>query len=185
MAKLRITYVKSGIGYAHDQKRTIQALGLRKLNTSVIQNDNPTIRGMIFKVQHLVSVEEVGDDAVIERPAKPARPVVRKANNVETPAATAASTPAALAPTASDAGDDLEIIEGIGPKIASVLRDAGITTFAALAQTEVGQLNEILGRNNLGRIANPGTWPEQAQLAADGKMDELRTLQASLNAGRR
>ncbi len=59
MAKLKITWKKSGIGYAKDQKATVQALGLRKLNSVVIKEDNPAIRGMIFKVKHLIEVEEV------------------------------------------------------------------------------------------------------------------------------
>ena len=57
--KLRITYSKSAIGYKKDQKGTIRALGLRKLNQTVEQEDTPVIRGMIFKVSHLVTVEEV------------------------------------------------------------------------------------------------------------------------------
>jgi large subunit ribosomal protein L30 len=62
MSKLKITYKKSSIGYARDQKETIASLGLRKLNHSVIKPDNPAIRGMIFKVKHLVTVEEVPDE---------------------------------------------------------------------------------------------------------------------------
>lgn len=62
MRQLRITYKKSVIGYSQDQKATIRSLGLRKLNQSVIQPDNPAIRGMVFKVRHLVVVEEVGDE---------------------------------------------------------------------------------------------------------------------------
>ena len=57
MAKLRITWVKSGIGYAEDQKRTLKALGLRRLNHRVTHNDCIAIRGMINKVRHLVKVE--------------------------------------------------------------------------------------------------------------------------------
>lgn len=57
--RLRITWTKSAIGYAGDQKRTIRALGLRKLNQSVEQDDRPSVRGMIDKVSHLVTVEEV------------------------------------------------------------------------------------------------------------------------------
>jgi len=57
--KLRITYVKSAIGYSIRQKATIQALGLRKMNQSVIQDDTPVVRGMVAKVNHLVRVEEV------------------------------------------------------------------------------------------------------------------------------
>jgi len=62
MSKLRITYKKSMIGYSRDQRQTVWSLGLRKLNQSVIKPDNPGIRGMIFKVRHLVAVEEVGDE---------------------------------------------------------------------------------------------------------------------------
>ena len=56
---LRITLVKSGIGYAKDQKATVRALGLHRLHETVEQPDQPTIRGMLRKVQHLVEVEEV------------------------------------------------------------------------------------------------------------------------------
>ncbi len=59
MAQLKVKYVKSSIGYAQDQKDTIKALGFKKLNSVVTKEDNPCIRGMIFKVKHLVSVEEV------------------------------------------------------------------------------------------------------------------------------
>ena len=59
MAKIKVKLVKSPIGYAQDQKDTVRALGLRKLNSEVIKEDNPAVLGQIFKVQHLVSVEEV------------------------------------------------------------------------------------------------------------------------------
>ena len=59
MAKLKVTYVKSAIGYTDRQKRTICALGFRHLNQSVVQVDNPAVRGMIEKVSHLVAVEEI------------------------------------------------------------------------------------------------------------------------------
>jgi large subunit ribosomal protein L30 len=62
MSKLRITYRKSMIGHSKDQKQTMWALGLRKMHRSVIKPDNPAVRGMIFKVRHLVKVEEVGDE---------------------------------------------------------------------------------------------------------------------------
>jgi|GEM_PF-21366 len=62
MAKLRITYTKSSIGYSRDQKATVRSLGLRKLNSTVVQEDTPPIRGMIFKVRHLVRVEDVPND---------------------------------------------------------------------------------------------------------------------------
>lgn len=58
MAKLRITWVKSGIGYAEEQKRTLKALGFKRLNQTVIHDNNGPIKGMIKKVKHLVKVEE-------------------------------------------------------------------------------------------------------------------------------
>ena len=61
--KLRITYVRSAIGYDRRQKRTIAALGLRRLGDVVEQDDTAVIRGMVNKVQHLVQVEEVGHEA--------------------------------------------------------------------------------------------------------------------------
>jgi len=57
--KLQITQVRSTIGRLANQKATIRALGFRKLNQTVVHDDNPTIRGMINTVKHLVKVEEV------------------------------------------------------------------------------------------------------------------------------
>lgn len=57
--KLRVTYVKSAIGYSVRHKATIRALGLRRLHQSVEHEDTSTVRGMLAKVNHLVRVEEV------------------------------------------------------------------------------------------------------------------------------
>jgi large subunit ribosomal protein L30 len=59
MAQLKIELVKSTIGALKDQQATVKALGLHKMHSTVIKPDNPCIRGMIFKVKHLVKVEEV------------------------------------------------------------------------------------------------------------------------------
>ncbi|MEX0786258.1 MAG: 50S ribosomal protein L30 [Dehalococcoidia bacterium] len=58
MSKLRVTWVKSAVGRRFDQKRTIRALGLRKLGQTVEHSDSPSLRGMIDKVRHLIAVEE-------------------------------------------------------------------------------------------------------------------------------
>jgi predicted flap endonuclease-1-like 5' DNA nuclease len=111
----------------------------------------------------------------------------RSAPPAETMAAPAVpmapAAPAPMAPAPSMGSDKLEVIEGIGPKIAGVLKDAGIGTFAALAATDVMRLEGILRDANL-PLAKPGTWPAQAQLAADGKWDELKAMQDSLKGGR-
>jgi large subunit ribosomal protein L30 len=62
VAKLRISWRKSAIGYGGDQKRTIQALGLRRLGHTVEHEDTPSLRGMIMKVRHLVTVAETSKD---------------------------------------------------------------------------------------------------------------------------
>lgn len=82
--------------------------------------------------------------------------------------------------------DDLEIIEGIGPKIADLLRAAGVRTFAQLAAMTPAAIQPILdaaGPNY--KLADPQTWPEQSALAARNQWRELRTLQDDLNAGKR
>ncbi|MBT3316009.1 MAG: 50S ribosomal protein L30 [Anaerolineae bacterium] len=56
--KLRVTLVKSTIGYNKRQKATVRALGLRRINHTVEHTDSPALRGMLFKVSHLIKVEE-------------------------------------------------------------------------------------------------------------------------------
>jgi large subunit ribosomal protein L30 len=55
---LRVTLVKSPIGFTKDQKKTVLALGLRRMNQTVEHKDTPAMRGMLFKVTHLLRVEE-------------------------------------------------------------------------------------------------------------------------------
>ncbi|MGJ1365474.1 50S ribosomal protein L17 [Sphingobacterium spiritivorum] len=82
--------------------------------------------------------------------------------------------------------DDLTIVEGIGPKIAEILVGAGIDTFAKLASTEVSKIEELLAEAGSNyNTAVPTTWPEQAQLAADGKFEELEKLKAELDGGKK
>jgi len=59
MAKIKITQVKSGIGFPQTQKDTLKSLGFHRMNQSVVHDDSNAIRGMINKVRHLVKVEEV------------------------------------------------------------------------------------------------------------------------------
>lgn len=80
---------------------------------------------------------------------------------------------------------NLQKVEGIGPKIASILIDNQVVDLATLAETAVSQLQTIL--TNAGsryRLADPTTWPQQAALGAEGKWDELKALQDQLKGGR-
>ncbi len=97
-----------------------------------------------------------------------------------------AEVPSPPSPPA-DRVDDLKRIEGIGPRIAGVLQEAGITTFGQLSSTQAEQLKEILEAADprLLRLADPTTWPQQAALAAEGNWSALEELQGELKGGRR
>ena len=112
-------------------------------------------------------IEEEHDPAVAETGT-----VVAPAKLVET------------APTEPLRPEDLTILEGIGPKINTLLQAAGIRTFAQLALSEVSELKAILDSAGL-QFIDPSTWAEQAKMAAEGKFDELKTLTDSLTGGRR
>ena len=93
--------------------------------------------------------------------------------------------PEVKAPKAKKTSDDLTIIEGIGPKAAEALVEAGIDTFAKLAATSADAVKAILdASSNKVQHLDPTTWAQQSQLAADGKMDELKKLQDELNGGK-
>jgi nucleotidyltransferase/DNA polymerase involved in DNA repair len=86
---------------------------------------------------------------------------------------------------ALEAVDDLKKIEGIGPKIATLLNDNGIRTWAKLADTPVEALQAILRKaGDRFKMHDPSSWPDQARLAAEGRWQELDELQDILLGGR-
>lgn len=116
-----------------------------------------------------------------------AKAVVAEAVVVEAPVAEAVVAEAAPAPKAKKAakGDDLKIVEGIGPKIAEAFVAAGIDSFEKLSNTSAEALKEILTAAGPQFASHdPETWPAQAKLAAEGKMDELKKWQDELNGGK-
>ena len=123
-----------------------------------------------FEVHH----EEEGEEAAVEEEAEPvsAEPEPAPPEEAEAVEAVVEVEP-----------DDLTKIEGIGPKISSLLQAAGIKTFEQLSQADVGKIDEILEANNLG-FHNPGSWPEQAKLASQGHWEELQAMQDQLKGGR-
>ncbi len=81
--------------------------------------------------------------------------------------------------------DNLKKVEGIGPKIESLINDIGVWTFRQLADTPVEKLQKMLDDAGPAyRIAHPDTWPEQAAMAADGKWNELKEWQDRLDGGK-
>ncbi len=104
---------------------------------------------------------------------------------VDTPAVAAvADAPAAGLPKGVKQ-DDLKLIEGVGPKIAGLLAEGGLDTWAKVAASTPEAIKEILAAAG-SRYAshNPGTWPKQAELAAAGKFAELKTWQDELDGGK-
>jgi large subunit ribosomal protein L15 len=129
-------------------------------------------------------VDVVAEVAPVVEKVAPAVEAVAEVPAIEVVAETIVEKPKKSKKTES-AGDDLKLIEGIGPKIAELLNNAGIVTFADLATADVEKVKAILEeagpRYN---IHNPTTWGEQAALARDGKMEELKELQDKLNGGK-
>lgn len=81
--------------------------------------------------------------------------------------------------------NDLKIIEGVGPKIEELFKTSGILTWKSLSETSVDRCNEILDKaGDRFRIHDPGTWPRQSKLAYEGKWEELKKWQDSLDKGK-
>ncbi|GAB4255462.1 MAG: hypothetical protein Kow0027_22160 [Saprospiraceae bacterium] len=117
-----------------------------------------------------------------------AKPAAKKAPAPKAPAAEAAKpAPAKKAvKTAKPAADKLTKIEGIGPKIESLLKEAGIVSFADLAKAKAADLKAILEKaGNRYKMHDPTTWPQQAALAAKGEWDKLAKLQDELKGGKK
>jgi large subunit ribosomal protein L27 len=128
-------------------------------------------------------VEEVAAPVMEEMEVAAPTPVMEEpvASKEETAPATA-KTKGAKAATGKD---NLKIVEGIGPKIESLLNETGITTFAQLSETPADKIREILeAAGSRYKVHDPTTWPQQAGLAAEGKMDELKALQDELKGGK-
>lgn len=108
-------------------------------------------------------------------------PVVHQA----APAAMAVETPTRFSEStvASAVPDDLKIVEGIGPKVQSVLNGIGILTFKQLAEADLSAVRKALEAAGY-RFMDPRSWPDQAALAAESRWDELKLMQENLKAGR-
>ena len=121
--------------------------------------------------------------SVAEKPAKKAK-TAAKAKEAPKKAAPVAKKAAPVAKKA--AANNLTKIEGIGPKLSSVLMEAGVDSYATLSKTDVEKLREILvSAGSRYKMFDPSTWPEQAALAAAEKWDDLKTLQDSLDRGKK
>ncbi|WP_452597792.1 50S ribosomal protein L21 [Pontimicrobium sp. MEBiC01747] len=135
-------------------------------------------KGYRVKNGHRQALTEIVIESIVASGAKPAKVAPKK----ETKKAEPKAETKKAAKKATGKADDLKKIEGIGPKIASTLVEAGIATFADLAKTDAAKISEIIADVRGNHVTD--TWPAQAQLAADGKWDELKKWQDELDGGK-
>ncbi|WP_412559467.1 50S ribosomal protein L21 [Winogradskyella sp. MIT101101] len=154
-------------------------------------------KGYRVKNGHRQALTEIVIEGITASGAKPAKKAEKAAPKKETkkaePKAAAKTEVKKAAPKAKPAAkkatgkaDDLKKIEGVGPKAAEAMVNAGLDTFAKVAKAKPEDIEAILAEAS-SRLAHlvANTWPQQAKLAADGKWDELKELQDNLDGGRK
>lgn len=154
---------------AKERTKTIK----RNIRRNFVKSPYKEESGVILEEDVLTVAENLTKGA-----SKPAA----KAKKEEAPAEKAEAAPKTEKPAAAD---KLNKIEGIGPKIATVLNEAGINSFAELAAKSSEDIRAILdeAEGNF-KAHDPGTWPKQAEMAAAGNWDELKTWQDELKGGK-
>ncbi|MDA0177702.1 MULTISPECIES: 50S ribosomal protein L21 [Mesoflavibacter] len=133
-------------------------------------------KGYRVKNGHRQYLSEIVIENIVTSGAKPAKKAEKAAPKKEE------KKSEAKAVKSTGKADDLKKIEGIGPKIASTLVEAGISTFAELAKTDAAKISEIISGVRGNHVTD--TWPKQAELAAEGKWDELKKWQDELDGGK-
>lgn len=143
-------------------------------------------KGYKVKNGHRQALTEIVIESIVASGAKKAAPKKEAkpaAPKKAAPKAEAKAPVKKAAPKkATGKADDLKKIEGIGPKIASTLAEAGIATFAELAKTDAAKISEIIADVRGNHVTD--TWPKQAEMAAEGKWDELKKWQDELDGGK-
>jgi predicted flap endonuclease-1-like 5' DNA nuclease len=162
--------------------------------------DNPSHISKIASLEASLAAASVAGAAVTVKAA--AKPATKKAAPVKAAPVKAAAVKAPAKKPAAKAApvlnkdlaksfgfnprgmDDLEVIEGIGPKIKGLFHADGIKLFSELGATPVKKMQAVLdAAGPRYKLANPSTWAAQAKLAAANKWEQLRKLQDELNAG--
>lgn len=138
-------------------------------------------KGYRKKNGHRQALTEIVIENIVASGAKPTAKAEKAAPKKETKKVEAKAAPKKAA-KATGKADDLKKVEGIGPKIAETLVAAGIATFAELAKADAAKISEIISGVRGNHVTD--TWPAQAQLAADGKWDELKKWQDELDGGK-
>ena len=139
-------------------------------------------KGYRVKNGHRQSLTEIVIESIATSGAKKAAPKKEEKKAEPKAAAPVKETAPKADAKKSSKADDLKKVEGIGPKIAETLVEAGISTFAQLAKTDAAKISEIIADVRGNHVTD--TWPAQAQMAADGKWDELKKWQDELDGGK-
>ena len=141
-------------------------------------------RASLTEIQ-IESIVASGAKAAKKAESKKEAPKKEAAPKAEAKKAAPKAEAKKAAPKASAKGDDLRKIEGIGPKTSEHLNNAGITSFAAMAEASVERIREILEEAGPRyKSIDPTSWPVQARMAADGQWDELKKWQDEHDGGK-
>jgi len=195
----KVAYLESELAESQTRKRQVETeLGLS------FEPDTPLSDDIPLEIKELVMEPSVSEPApapepepevlefkVAEEASMPMPPVllVEPTPMTEQKPDKKAKKSAAVsepAPADSSERDDLTVIEGIGPKLQLLLNQYGIFTYRQLAETDVLRLKEVL--SNAGpqlAMHDPGTWPSQANLAANDQWDTLKSVQGFLKGGKK
>ena len=175
--KTGISNIDLGVMYNNgliSKSDLVKILGRGELTATV------NLRANAFSASAIAAIEKVGGSATVDATLNRE---ISAAVEFTVAEAVVAEKPAKAKKKVG--GDDLKLIEGVGPKIAVLLINAGIITFADLAATSAEKVSEILSAAGSNFAShNPATWSDQATLARDGKWDELKELQDRLNGGK-
>ena len=155
----------------------------------------PTVGGKKFKTREDVKIMDVATKPAEKPAAKKKAEAPAAEETAAAPVAEVAEEPAAKKTAEKQAAapkkekgpkpDDLKIVEGIGPKIETLLKEGGINNWDELAAAPVDRIKEILdAAGPRYQIHDPSSWPAQAKFAAEGKWDELKEYQEMLIGGR-
>ncbi|MDX1913413.1 MAG: helix-hairpin-helix domain-containing protein [Saprospiraceae bacterium] len=193
----KAAYLETSLSETHNRNRQIETeLGLSFTPDTPIADDIPLeIKTIVEDKTADETIEPVALPPVETTPEIAAPPVMlvepvamEEATRPEKPARQK-SSPAAEplpAPAIIPERDDLTVVEGIGPKIQMLLNQYGIHTYRQLAEADVARLKEILAAAGPQlAMHDPGTWPSQANLAANDQWDTLKSVQGFLKGGKK
>jgi predicted flap endonuclease-1-like 5' DNA nuclease len=167
-----------------DNSGITQIITEREAELAACRKQHDTLTTKVAHARSLAAEAPKVAEPTVIAPISAANEVVETTQTTNMVEATEA-TPIANAFMAPDRVDDLKVVEGIGPKIEELFNNAGIKTFAQLADSSVARLNEILeAAGPRYQMHNPSTWPQQAGLANSNKWTELKILQDELNKGK-